>query len=898
MAKKTYLTQLNETFDKKPTRKRIKVGDKRNQRGQFQAQRKVIAEQGSTVGQPQPSAIAPWQAPGIKVPRKYGTGMMDTPYHPDTAYQYKTTDSVRNQKFQIGSKNALGQISSSSKTITEWWNKKFHNIYMSGDVFGEKTPYDEAAGDSKRKRLQLVRDQISEAVVEDYNVQNEFWQKKGVHPDVLIELGQEELTRISGAQHKGEGKTKDIVGRVTNRNWESMLSWSKERHRFGFQNPSAEVGHGDIEGVKYTKPGVSELDYANMHPADRRELVKHRDFEASPNIDTEQMRIDEVDPNNRAEALVEREQGRPYKDQGPSSKSYQAEQKDAFTTPSENWEKKSQKHKQVVPSILTAEGEYTRTGTAPTETATVGKGGTIDRKITGGSKKPDRAVFQDTDRTSLLTARGKPVLKGSNVEGYLTSKGPQALGSSWSDIYGAGIQSQPEGFQDAADADLAGEDTPFEEESKSRALVNQAETSISTSIDPADARNVEVKRATEERLTELTKTWKSDPKSAEGVKARQQALGELLTQEVQDASKSTLDYSPDTDPSTAYSYKKVPRIGGTSEASMLTQLTHPEVKPTEAPPRLVRQQIEGGKVDLTSEQRVTKEAARRFAKAKPGFTGEAVVESIKLRRDPYTTLTQGLQIKPRSWDKTQPIVGRAKVPSEEDLKKFQQYTEESYTVKREAARSLENPNRNVASTGPTPIKTTLTSSETAAPPIKVSRSDPAKQQFKKNLQSALNISPEKVRAKTRAQQKQVRATALTSKTAVAGKALGVAGIGLTFAAAATEASSKYPTLKPSNLAVTAGQQALGPRAAQYVFGGGIPKDQTPAQRKYGQISATVKPVTPKYRAASATPEQFAEAKAQRGGVTPYHSVLNWFKSLANKQEKQVVLSPRLGQRRR
>ena len=90
-------------------------------------------------------------------------------------------------------------------------------------------------------------------------------------------------------------------------------------------------------------------------------------------------------------------------------------------------------------------------------------------------------------------------------------------------------------------------------------------------------------------------------------------------------------------------------------------------------------------------------------------------------------------------------------------------------MKREAELNLANPNRNVASSGPTKIKTTLTS----------------------------------------------------TKTAVAGKALGVAGIGLTFGAAVTEAASQNPTLKPSNIAVTAGKQLLGPRAAQKVFGGGV-----------------------------------------------------------------------------
>jgi len=880
---------------------------------------------------------------------------------------------------------------------------------MRGDVYGEKTPYDDATGDSKRKRLQLVRDRISSAVVDDFFVQSKFWQKQGVHPDALMELGQEELTRISGAQHGGEGKTKDIVGKVKNRNWESMLSWSKERHRFGFQNPSAEVGRGDVAGEKYTKPGVTELDYANMHPADRKELAKHRDTETSANIDTEQMRVDEVDPDNRAEALVEQEQGRPYKDQGPSSKSYQAESKDAFTT-AENYESKRKGLKQVVPSILTAEGEYTRTGTAATETAIVGKDGAIGRQITGGSKKPARAVFQDTDRTSLLTAKGKPVFRG-NVEGQLLSQGPQALGSSWSDLYDAGSKSQPSGASDLSniDPDDLMESTPYSQDSTNKASLNQSDSQPLAGINPADAKNAELRQANAEQIAEDVKTFKSNPNSAEGTKARQQALGRLLTEQVQDASKSTLDYSQDVEPATAYRHEQVKRTGGTtSSASLLTELTHPGVKPEKVPPRLVKQQIEGGKVDLSSEQRVTTEAARRFAKAKSGVSGEAVVESIKGSRDPFATLTQGLQQQGRSWDAGQPRGSAVRVLPEKDKQSLitSPLSEESYNVKREAQLNRANPNRTVASSGPAKIKTALTSSGTiemlvdgkwvAATPVKVPLTqqaplmslavktrlgekktvidekgisktvrvantdakvdkildeyfpkpapskpkplqvsttpvppgpvaDPAKQKFKHDLQRSLNISPQKVRIRSREQQKQVkataswkttlqqvRATALTSKTTgtVMSKAaqlkhrpmalpgiVGIASLGYTFGAAVTEAASQNPTLKPSNIAVTAGKQLLGPRAAQKVFGGGVPKPVTAAQRKYGQISAAVKPFTPQYRAGSATSADFAEAKKQKGGVTPYHSVLNWFKSF-NKEDDESILSPRLGQRRR
>jgi hypothetical protein len=129
------------------------------------------------------------------------------------------------------------------------------------------------------------------------------------------------------------------------------------------------------------------------------------------------------------------------------------------------------------------------------------------------------------------------------------------------------------------------------------------------------------------------------------------------------------------------------------------------------------------------------------------------------------------------------------------------------------------------------------------------------------------------------------------------KGLGIAGVGLTLGAAITEAASKNPVIKPADIVMTAGKQALGPRATQKVFGGGIPKAVTAAQRKYGQISATVKPFTPKYRAGSATPAQFSEEKKQRGGVTPYQSWINWFKSF-NTGDDESILSPRLGQRRR
>ena len=229
-------------------------------------------------------------------------------------YRYKTAESAR----------GVGIGKGRAQTVSQLWEEVFRTAWRRADPYARERSYAVKPGEREpwetpKHRRREGRSRMLSLLKSDEMLNNPAFQRAGIHPEAVLELGREKLREIHETTPKGAKSGKDVSGRYESNRWMGGVRFSEEGL---IMDPSQPLEGGSAQAI-------SELDEIDVHPleGERVQRLGSQNLRFGPNIDNpeaQQRRDSRFDPDwdLAKDPLVESHEGRAELTHGPSKEAY------------------------------------------------------------------------------------------------------------------------------------------------------------------------------------------------------------------------------------------------------------------------------------------------------------------------------------------------------------------------------------------------------------------------------------------------------------------------------------------------------------------------------------------------------------------------------------------------